>query len=138
MAIPSTSSMLMPLLKLCQDREAFEHLSTFFKLSSDDRREPLPSSGGSVFHNRVAWAQTSLEHSGLIESVRRGYFRITERGSMVLLQKVTIDRNFLKQYPEYIEFMHQTKKVPRSIMLLIQIRVPRKFLRLVIKRLQML
>jgi restriction system protein len=109
-------TMLTPLLKLCEDkkehsyREATEHLSSVFKLSNDDRRELLPSSVMSVFGNRVGWAQTRLKHSGLIESTRRGYFRITERGSTALLQKVTLDDKFLRQYPEYLEFVHPTKK----------------------------
>jgi restriction system protein len=105
----------MPLLKLCEDKnehsyhEAIEHLSNVFKLSKDDRRELLPSSGMSIFDNRVGWAQTYLKHSNLIESTRRGFFKITERGSDALLKKVTIDRKFLRQYPEYLEFIRPKK-----------------------------
>lgn len=97
MAIPSVSSMLSPLLKLCQDkkehsyREAIEYLSSFFKLSDDERRELLASGGMPVFDNRVGWTRSELKHSGLIESTRRGYFKITHRGLEALSRHVTID-----------------------------------------------
>ena len=95
---------------MCEDKkehschEAVEHLSNVFKMSHNDRRELLLSRGVPVFDNRVAWAQTRLKHSNLIESTRRGYFKITERGSTALSQGVTVDHKFLLQYPEYCEF----------------------------------
>jgi restriction system protein len=111
MTIPTTSSILTPLLKLCGDKkehsiqEAIEYLSNLFRLSADDKRKLLPSGGDLIFSNRVAWARTILKHSRLIESVRRGYFRITDRGSGALSQNVTINNTFLKQFPEYLEFI---------------------------------
>lgn len=116
LAIPNVSTMLMPLLKLCQDknehsyREVIEYLSSFFKLSNDDRRELLSSGGMPVFDNRVGWTQSELKHSGLIQSTRRGYFEITDRGLEALSQNVTIDKKFLRQYPEYLDYIHHTKR----------------------------
>src|SRR6476660_5051131 len=98
MGIPNVSTMLTPLLKLCEDknehsyREAIEYLSSFFKLTNEDRKELLPSSGIPVFDNRVGWTQSELKHSGLIESTRRGYFRITDRGLAALSQNIRIDK----------------------------------------------
>jgi restriction system protein len=116
MGIPNVSTMLMPLLKLCKDkneqsyREAIEYLSSFFKLSNDDRKELLPSSGIPVFDNRVGWTQSERKHSSLIESTRREYFRITNRGLEALSQNILIDKKFLRQYPEYLDYHHHTKK----------------------------
>lgn len=111
MGIPTVSALLTPFLKLCGDKEehsiqeAIESLSRLFRLSTDDRRKLLPSGGDLIFSNRVAWAQTILKHSRLIESVRRGYFRITDRGAGALSQNVTINNTFLKQFPEYLKFI---------------------------------
>jgi restriction system protein len=45
------------------------------------------------------------ETRGLLESTKRGFFRITPRGLNVLQTNPhTIDVNFLKQYPEFLEF----------------------------------
>ncbi|MCL6559753.1 MAG: restriction endonuclease, partial [Firmicutes bacterium] len=57
------------------------------------------------FHNRVGWARTYLKKAGLLESTRRGYFRITERGLEVLKKSPSrIDVHFLEQFAEFREF----------------------------------
>ena len=66
----------------------------------------LPSGRSSIFDNRVGWAHTRLKHARLIESTRRGHFRISERGLNILkndLQK--IDHKLLTQFSEYLEFI---------------------------------
>jgi len=115
MAIPDYQSIMLPLLRLTRDqqehslREAIEALSTEFELSDDERKELLPSGRQSTFDNRVGWARTYLKKAGLLESTRRAHFQITGRGLSVLRQNPSkIDNNFLKQYPEFIEF--QTPK----------------------------
>jgi len=104
--------MLVPLLKLTSDqkehsyREAIEHLANYLGLTDSDRNQLLPSGRSSIFDNRVGWAQTRLKHARLIESTRRGYFRISERELNSLkndLQK--IDHKLLMQFPEYLEFI---------------------------------
>lgn len=53
-----------------------------------------------------------MKKAGLVESTRRGYFRITDRGLDVLKQQPEkINAAYLKQFPEFIEF---TKKQPES------------------------
>ena len=112
MTIPDVQSMLLPLLKLTSDqkehsyREAIEHLANYFGLTDSDRNQLLPSGRSSIFDNRVGWAQTRLKHARLIESTRRGHFRISERGLNILkndLQK--IDHKLLTQFSEYLEFI---------------------------------
>lgn len=49
-------------------------------LSPDERSELLPSGRQTVFSNRVHWAKSYLSKAQLVESTRRGYFQITERG----------------------------------------------------------
>jgi restriction system protein len=111
MAIPDYQSIMLPLLKLAGDekehslREAIEALADEFKLTDEERKELLPSGRQATFDNRVGWARTYMKKAGLLESTKRGYFQITERGLDVLKQNPSeIDNAFLRQFPEFIEF----------------------------------
>jgi restriction system protein len=65
-----------------------------------------------VFDNRVGWARTYLKNAGLVESTRRGYFRITARGQTTLNQKpAKIDLRYLEQFPEFQEFRTTKRKL---------------------------
>lgn len=107
---------MLPLLEYVKDRkerslpEAIEHISKLFKLTEEEKHEMLPSGMQTIIENRVGWSRTYLKKAGLVESLRRGYFQITERGQEVLKQNVSrIDNKFLMQFPEFIEF-HTVKK----------------------------
>ena len=88
MTIPDYQTVMLPLLRVGADgqehslREAIESLANEFGLSDEERKELLPSGGQATFDNRVGWARTYMKKAGLLESPRRGYFRITDRGSM--------------------------------------------------------
>jgi len=111
MAIPDFQSILLPLVRHCGDgqehttSDTVETLATEFSLSEDERKSLLPSGVQKVFVNRVAWAKSHLKMAGLLESPRRGVFKITPRGLEVLQKKPTsINLKFLHQFPEYIQF----------------------------------
>jgi restriction system protein len=62
----------------------------------------LPSGRQSTFENRCAWANVFLQRAGLIAIVKRGVYRITERGRQVLASNPErIDMKFLERFPEY-------------------------------------
>ena len=47
----------------------------------------------------------------MLIGTRRGFFQITERGKQVLSKNpVKIDDNYLKQFPEFIEFQKAKRK----------------------------
>ena len=74
-------------------------------LTEDDLKEMLPSGIQSTFVNRVGWASTYMKKAGLLESTRRGFYQITERGKDLLKkQPKAINVKLLKQYPEFLEF----------------------------------
>jgi len=81
---------MLPLLRLTSDgaehryRDAVETLAAEFDLDEDERRELLPSGRAQLFGNRVGWARTYLVKAGLLESVKRGVFRITDCGQAAL------------------------------------------------------
>jgi restriction system protein len=111
MAIPDYQSIMLPLLQLAGDqkehslREAIEALADEFNLTDEERRELLPSGQQATFDNRVGWARTYLKKAGLLESTRRGYFQVTERGLGILEQSPPeINSAFLRQFPEFVEF----------------------------------
>ncbi len=111
MAIPDFQSIMLPLLRLISDgrerrfREAVEDLATHFGLTNSERLELLPSGKYPTFDNRVGWANTYMKKAGLIESSRRGYLNITDRGMELLGNNPeTIDSKFLRRYEEFVEF----------------------------------
>jgi restriction system protein len=111
MAIPDYQSIMLPLLRFATDgkehslREAIEGLSDQFGLTDAEKNELLPSGQQPRFDNRVAWARSYLSKAALLESTRRGHFRITQRGREVLSKNPSeINVNFLEQFPEFVEF----------------------------------
>jgi restriction system protein len=86
--------------------EAVEVLAGYLQLSEDQVSELLASGKRRKFDDRVRWAKTYLQKANLLESTGRGTFRITRRGLEVLKDDPTfINRAFLKQYPEFQEFI---------------------------------
>jgi restriction system protein len=117
MPIPDYQSIMLPLLKFAGDqrehslRETIESLADEFNLTDEERRELLPSGQQATFDNRVGWARTYMKKAGFLESTRRGYYRITERGLGVLDQSPPrIDNAFLAQFPEFVEFQTPRRK----------------------------
>jgi len=115
--IPDYESAMLPLLELSSDgaehrfRDAVESLSIHFQLTDAERAEMLPSGTAPLFDNRVGWARTYLKQAGLLESLRRGYFRITARGKATLAsQPKHIDTALLLQFEEFRAFRARRKE----------------------------
>ena len=111
MAIPDFQTIMLPLLDLAGDgetrqiRKPVDILAQHFALTDDETRELVPSGRQPRFHNRVSWARTYLAKAGLLESPKRGYFRITDRGRDVLAGKPSeINIKFLEQFEEFKSF----------------------------------
>ena len=122
MAIPDYQSIMLPLLKFAGDqkehslREVIEILADHFNLTSDERRELLPSGQQEVFKNRVGWARTYMKKAMLLESPRRGYFKITERGMAVLSKNPQeINVKFLEQFEEFRQFRALRREKPKIV-----------------------
>jgi len=118
MAIPDYQTIMLPLLKFVADQkehsvhEAVKYLANEFNLSDDDRKEMLPSGQQEVFLNRVGWARTYMKKAGLLDSPKRGFFVITERGKKVLASNPSkIDNKLLTHYDEFKEFKKKKRKV---------------------------
>lgn len=111
MPIPDYQTLMLPVLRDLADgnehlfRDVIDRLALEYDLSSEERTTLLPSGGAFLFDNRVGWARTYLKKAGLLDSAKRGYVSITERGRALLAQQpARIDNNTLGQYPEFVQF----------------------------------
>ncbi len=123
MPIPEFQSLMLPLLKLLEDkqeysmREIIETLAWEFDLTDTEKQKMLPSGQQTFFDNRVSWARTYLKKAGLVESPRRAFVKITNRGLEVIQQNLKeINNNFLSQYPEFVEFRNFTRSAEPELL----------------------
>jgi len=122
MTIPDYQKIMLPLLDFSVDEkehsigDAIEYISHFFNLTEQEREELLPSGQQYIIDNRVGWAKTYLLKAGLIQSLRRSYFNITEVGLKILKEKpLDINNTFLKQFPSFVEFRKRKENESRLI-----------------------
>jgi restriction system protein len=117
LAIPDYQTLMRPLLEFAADglehsvAEARERLASLFKLSEEERKELLPSGRRPLFTNRVAWAKVYLGQAGALETPRRGWFQINERGRQ-LLKDVSgpINKRHLERFPDFNLFRQRSKE----------------------------
>jgi len=122
MPIPDYETLMLPILKLAGDgkehliKEATEVIIMEFGLTEQEQKQLLPSAATRVIVNRIGWAATYLKKCKLLESTKRGCFKITQNGIDVLRQNpAKIDNHFLQQFPEYYEFKKKKKKTRKKI-----------------------
>jgi restriction system protein len=114
MPVPGFQELTLPVLRAFADgherttREVRDRVATSLQLTAQDLAESLPSGRQTRYANRAAWAHVYLKMAGLLESPRRGVYRITERGRGVLMAPpARIDIPFLMQFPEMVEFRNR-------------------------------
>jgi restriction system protein len=117
MSVPDYQSLMLPVLSASLDGEirisdVGERLAEKLCLTPEERSQLLPSGKQTVFANRVHWAKTYLSKAGLIESTRRGYFKITPRGRQVIESKpARIDNDFLSQFEEFEDWRTSAQEI---------------------------
>jgi restriction system protein len=105
MSIPDFQTLTLPVLRLAAQGEirigeAVERLADEFNLTLEERAHLLPSGKQATFANRVHWAKTYLSKGSLVESTRRGHFRITDIGRQILTDPPPrIDLKYLSKFP---------------------------------------
>lgn len=88
--IPDYERIMLPYLKFLSDAkehplsQVLTHIYSTFKLTEQEKEELLPSGTEPIIRNRVRWARLYMEKAGLLETTRRGFYRITNRGLEVL------------------------------------------------------
>lgn len=111
MAVPAFKSFLLPFLKILGDKkehslqEMYEKLADYLNLTEEDKEERIPSGKQLKYQNRISWARTYLKRAGLIQSVARGRFVITDLGLKVLSENIErIDIKYLEQFEGFRQF----------------------------------
>ncbi|PNY82260.1 restriction endonuclease [Deinococcus koreensis] len=117
MAVPEFQTFFRPVLEILQDgresrwRDLREPVAVLLNLTPADREELVPSGGEPRYINRINWAITYLSKAGALESTKRGYGKITDRGRQLLTtagSRITSDD--LDQFPEFLAFRAPYRK----------------------------
>jgi restriction system protein len=120
MPVPDFQSLMLPVLEVAAEGElamveAREKVAARLGLGPADLAELLPSGRQTKFANRIAWAKIFLERAGLVESVRRGVFRVARRGQAVLAERpLRIDILYLRRFPEYLAWRKESAEAPQE------------------------
>ncbi len=121
MAVPQFKCFMLPVLQLFSDsavhatNECIQTAIDYFQLDENDLKLMVPSGKQTLIANRVYWSLTYLKKSLLLDTIRRGEYKITERGLKLLqTNPKQIDRDLLSQYAEYREFSNQENLVIAS------------------------
>lgn len=107
---------LGPLLDALRDlgdsgkpREVSGKIASTLNLN-DDILDATVKSGGSKFHNQVAWARQYLVWEGLLDSSKHGTWKLTEKGKTTSLTEEESRKIFLK----WVEIHTKAREVRRQ------------------------
>ena len=119
--IPDYQSLMLPVLRLVGDRQDHAvaqmrtQLGLQLNLTEAELSERFASGRQTVFSTRVAWAVQFLKQGGTILAVRRGIYKITDRGMSLLNGRPSeITVKTLRQFPEFVEFENRRSGTLRS------------------------
>ena len=109
--VPEFSCFLLPFLKYVSDRQVHSSddcvhgVARLLNLSPSDMLEKVKSGSRSKVTDRTQWAKTYLEWAGLVTTVKRGYYAITNEGVALLQMNPTVvDKAFLMvNYPSFVK-----------------------------------
>lgn len=116
MPIPDYQSLMLPVLLAAaanevRVRDVVEALGVQLGLTPDERSALLPSGKETILNNRVHWAKTYLGKAGLIESTRRGHYKVTARGEQVIRTNPSkIDNGFLSRFEGFKQFKEHSAR----------------------------
>lgn len=111
MAVPGFEAFLLPVLRAYSDGrdlptlEARARVASGMGLDENDLAERLPNSPQLRATNRTNWAQIYLQRAGLLERLRRGVYKVTDRGRKLLeTSPTTLTMADLGRYPDFREW----------------------------------
>ena len=124
MPIPSKNKLGKPILLFLNDEkyhtivDLTDYLAEIFHVTNDEREELTSVAHRPKFDIKVRWAVSELRQALLLENLRLGVFKITERGLKVLKNDpIQVDPKFLKKFPEFrdwIENKDNIKKISKK------------------------
>lgn len=121
MTIPDYQALMVPVLHVLSDGKERsipgirDAVAVRLDLGEENLRELVPSGQKPLFNDRVSWSATYLKQAGLIARVRRGVYRITNRGMEVLAAHPDrIDNQVLEQFDEFLAFRDRSRSKDES------------------------
>ena len=108
MAIPKYDEIQFEALKLLSDgvprkaKEFIEPLSIVFELSENDLAKEYDSGNGKVFADRITWALSYLNMAGLVSKPKRGLYKISDQGVLILANPGKFKQYVSRKYKERI------------------------------------
>lgn len=128
MAVPKFFEFFPGVLRVLTDgrektvKQIREEAIAFLQVSEEDCKELLPSGRQRTVDNRVNWAVTYLKNAGLIRSVKRGVYVVTDEGQKAYAEDGDqIDLAYLERYDSFCAFhgspvaSHSEEKIDISI-----------------------
>jgi len=108
--IPDYQALMLPLLRSTAGAkepvsimELLPLLASELGLTEAQLAERLPSGRQAVFHNRLHWAKQYLTRAGLLESTKRGQFRVTPAAAALLAEGLPrLSNEVLARYPSFV------------------------------------
>ena len=115
--MPKFNEILAPVLKHINDGKEYttnnivkEVRDKYFPNMTDEEKERTLNSGRNIFFDRLHWAVTYLNKSGLVNRTKRGVIQVTEEGEK-MSKKDDITLDDLCKYESYQEFIKQKRRI---------------------------
>lgn len=116
MPVPDFQKFMNPILKYLSETKEDVKVSDMEKamisamhFTKEQAEETIKSGKNTIIYSRCHWATYYLVRAGLINRPQRGFFKISEEGLRVLKLNQHVDVEFLKRYPDFIEFLNSVK-----------------------------
>jgi len=114
MPLPTWEKFMIPVLENSSEEikvlDLAEICAKKFNLTEEEMDEGYDKNPGKKYRARTWWAVTYMCQAKLLDKVKRGVVKITERGNEVLKSGVKeIDFKFLEQYKEFQDFVERSR-----------------------------
>ena len=113
--IPKFHETFMPILDILkngdiiQARELYQKvISTHYSQLTNDQLEQKTKSGEKLIINRIAWGKSYLKKGGFIEFPKRGFVKITEKGSQNINSGLSL--NDIENSSSFLNFYNEEQK----------------------------
>ncbi len=114
MPVPDYQSLMLPVLGLIGEGkqtipDCLPKLIEEFGLSPEECSQMVPSGRQTYLSNRAHWARTYLAQAGLVRTIKRGTYVLTDEGRALLLENPSrLDKSALLKYPKFQQWLDKS------------------------------
>ena len=117
MSVPPFKEFFKPILNYMSDgelhskKELWDEVIEYFKFNESEINEKVPSGKITRVEDRVGWTIQYFRKSLIIQTVSRGQYQITPRGTKVFKEDIdNFDYNYLNKFKEFRDFTNKRPK----------------------------